>query len=112
VAISCKEKAIIAKIVVRKYNCTILYFLYQENYRVVQINLKMIDKKNKDYIITFESKAKKMIYEYLKVAPLTCDELCMKLNISAPEILAHITEMELDKIVFRDSGNKYYIRSL
>jgi len=75
-------------------------------------NLKMIDKKNKDYIITFESKVKKMIYEYLKVAPLTCDELCMKLNISAPEILAHITEMELDKIVFRDSGNKYYIRSL
>ena len=45
----------------------------------------------------------------LDLKPLTADELSMKLNIPAQELINELTELELDDVLSQDVNKNYYL---
>lgn len=71
---------------------------------------KMVDNKNDDYNINFDSDEEKQIYNILKAEPLSIDEICMHSGKNAPEILTTLSGMELKGLVQHEMDGKYSVK--
>jgi DNA processing protein len=69
---------------------------------------KRIDKRNNDIIINVDSKSQKIL-ELLQEFPCSVDEICIKTGFPVSDVLALITELELDDWVMQNNEGKYTI---
>lgn len=73
---------------------------------------KMVDNKDDDYNINFDSDEEKEIYNILKTEPLSIDEICMHSGKNAPTVLTTLSGMELKGMVQYDMNGKYSVRRI
>jgi len=73
---------------------------------------KMVDNKDDDYNINFDSDEEKEIYNILKTEPLSIDEICMHSGKNAPTVLTTLSGMELKGMVQYDMDGKYSVRRI
>jgi|Wag4MinimDraft_12_1082652.scaffolds.fasta_scaffold00021_12 DNA processing protein len=71
---------------------------------------KMVDNKDDDYNINFDSNEEKNIYNILKLQPMSIDEICMKSGVEASAVLTLLSEMEIKGIIRNEVDGKYSIR--
>jgi DNA processing protein len=71
---------------------------------------KVVDKKEIDNNIQFDSEEKRLIFEVLKNAPLTIDELSGNFNLDISRLIVMLTEMEFDDLILMGQDNKFYIK--